>query len=45
MRRKTTNTEAGVELKNRALKVISYADENARVFDQEDNALIAVSKA
>ncbi|KAL5262190.1 hypothetical protein ACHWQZ_G007784 [Mnemiopsis leidyi] len=45
VRRRTTNTEAGVELRNRALKVVSYADENARVFDQEDNALIVVSKA
>ncbi|XP_063686855.1 C-X-C chemokine receptor type 3-like [Bolinopsis microptera] len=44
VRRKTTNTEV-VELKNKEDKVPSYADENARVFDEEGNALIAVSKA
>ena len=42
VRRRTTNT---VELKNKEDKAPSYADEDARVFDEEGNALIADSKA
>ena len=44
VRRRTTNTGV-VELKNKEDKAPSYADEDARVFDEEGNALIADSKA
>ena len=47
VKRKTTNTTEVGELKNynRQVNVVSYADENARVFEGEGNALIAVSQA
>lgn len=38
-------TDQGENRSNRALRHMSYADGNARVFDDEGNALIAISRA